>query len=80
MILVLGTLFPIEFFPEAVQSVLKYSPVYVVSYGPARMFVNFSWNDVVTIVVAQLIYIFIAYLLCYLIYKKGVRKLNVNGG
>ncbi len=79
-ILVLGTLFPIEYFPKIVQPFLKYSPIYVVSYGPARLFVNFNWTEFLSILGAQIIYIFIAYLLCKLIYDKGVKKLNVNGG
>ncbi len=79
-ILVLGTIFPIEYFPKIIQPILKYSPIYVVSYGPAKLFVNFSWTAFISIVEAQIIYILIAYLLCSLIYHKGVKKLNVNGG
>ena len=80
IILVLGTIFPIEYFPKVMQPILKFSPVYVVSYGPAKLFVDYSKNNFVLIILAQIIYIVIAYLLCALIYKKGVRKLNVNGG
>lgn len=80
IILVLGTIFPIEYFPKVLQPILKYSPIYTVSYGPAKLFVDFSWNSFINIISAQLIYVLIAYLLCSLIYKKGVKKLNVNGG
>ncbi len=79
-ILILGTIFPIEYFPIFIQKILKYSPIYVVSYGPAKLFVDFSYDKAITIVIAQVIYIFITYLLCSSIYKKGVRKINVNGG
>ena len=79
-ILVLGTIFPIEYFPKVFQGILRYSPIYVVSYGPARLFVNFSWNECLSILMAQSMYIIIAYLICSLIYKKGVKNLNVNGG
>ena len=78
--LVLGTIFPIEYFPKIMQSILKFSPVYVVSYGPAKLFVEFSTINAISIIFAQIIYILVAYLLCLLIYKKGVKKLNVNGG
>lgn len=80
LILLLGTLFPIEFFPRAIQGIAKYSPIYVVSYGPAKLFVDFSIEKFVAILIAQIIYIFIAYGLCMILYKKGVKKLNVNGG
>lgn len=79
-ILVLGTLFPIEFFPKTVRSIVTYSPIYVVSYGPAKLFVDFNYNKCIPILISQLIYIIISYLLCTIIYKKGVKKLNVNGG
>ena len=80
VILVLGTIFPIEYFPKLIQSILKFSPVYVVSYGPAKLFVDFSWHNFILVLIAQIIYIVIAYLLCSLLYKKGVKRLNVNGG
>jgi len=80
VILVLGTIFPIEYFPSVIQPILNFSPVYVVSYGPAKLFVDFSFNNFISIIIAQVIYIFIGYGLCSLMYKKGVKKLNVNGG
>lgn len=80
IILIIGTIFPIEYFPLWAQGILKYSPVYVVSYGPSKLFVNFSWNAFLNIIIAQIVYIIISYILCLLIYRKGVRNLNVNGG
>ena len=80
LILVAGTIFPIEYFPNVVQPFLRFSPVLVTCYGPAKLFVDFSWNSFFGILVVQFIYLGIAYLLCCLIYKKGVKNLNVNGG
>lgn len=80
MMLILGTIFPIEFFPRTMQKFLNFSPIYANSYGPARLFVNFSFSDFGLIILSQLVYIFIGYLLCLWVYKKGVRRLNVNGG
>ena len=79
-ILVIGTLFPIEYFPTSILPFLKYSPIYVVSYGPAKLFVDFSLENFISIITAQVIYIIFGYLLCTFIYKKGVKRLNVNGG
>lgn len=79
-ILILGTLFPIEFFPKIIQPILKLSPIYVINYGPAKLFVDFNLNNFIFIIIAQIIYIFIALLLCNLVYRKGVKNLNVNGG
>lgn len=80
LILIVGVMFPIEYFPSVIQPILKFSPVYVVSYGPAKLFVDFSWNEFLNIIIAQIIYIILGYILCLIIYKKGARKLNVNGG
>lgn len=80
IILVLGTIFPIEYFPIILKKILNFSPVYVVSYGPAKLFVDFSYDKAISIIIAQLIYIFISYTLCNLIYKRGVKRINVNGG
>ena len=80
VILVLGTIFPVEYFPRIIRPFIKLSPAYVISYGPAKLFVDFSWNNLFTIITAQLVYILISYLLCSFIYKKGVKRLNVNGG
>ena len=80
LMLMFGTLFPIEFFPKWAQTILNYSPVYASSYGPAKLFVAFDWNNFGKIVLAQIIYIIIGYILCFLIYRKGVKRLNANGG
>ena len=78
--LICGALFPIEFFPEKVQKILQFSPVSAINYGPAKLFVSFSWEQLIPILVSQIAYMLIAYLLCMLVYRKGVKRLNVNGG
>ena len=80
LILVFGTMFPIEYFPKIVQTILNYSPVYVTTYGPAKLFVDFNYNSLILILIAQVIYLVFSVLLANLIYRKGVLKLNVNGG
>lgn len=80
MILVLGTLFPIEFFPGILENIIRYSPIYVTCYGPAKLFVDFNYSMAAEIFVSQLIYLGIAWVMCIALYKKGVRRLNVTGG
>lgn len=80
LILVVGTMFPIEYFPKVVRPFIKFSPIFVTCYGPAKLFVSFSWKSFCTVILAQIVYVIIAYIICLLIYKKGVKKLNVNGG
>lgn len=80
IILIIGTIFPIEYFPKAIQPLLNFSPIFVTTYGPAKLFVNYSFKLFTKIIIFQLIWIFISYGLCLILYKKGVKKLNVNGG
>lgn len=79
-ILVLGVIFPIEFFPVWARGILNYSPIYAVSYGPAKLFVDFSYNNLLLVILSQVFYVIIAYLLCKILYSKGVKNINVNGG
>ena len=80
LILVLGTIFPIEMFPRFIQPYMKFTPIYVVSYGPARLIINFGIGAFTKIIIAQIIYLVVVTLLLVILYEKGVKKLNVNGG
>jgi ABC-2 type transport system permease protein len=80
MILVLGVLFPIEYFPGILAQIMRYSPIYVTCYGPAKLFVDFNYSSATEILISQIIYLGIAWIMCYALYKKGVRRLNVTGG
>ncbi len=79
-IIVLGVVFPIEFFPEVVQKILYYSPIYAMTYGPATLFLEGSVLYGLNVILIQIIYIIIGYIICKLLYMKGVKKLSVNGG
>lgn len=80
VLLVLGTLFPVEIFPEKLQPLFKMTPIYPVCYGPAKLIVDFSMGKCLEILAAQMIYLTVGCGLMILIYRKGVRKLYVNGG
>lgn len=80
LILIVGVVFPIEYFPKFIQPVLTYSPVYVISYAPAKLFVDFKYSVFFMALFIQIIYVILISLLCNYIYKKGEKKLNVNGG
>ena len=80
MILILGTLLPIEMFPIFLRPIIKCLPTYVVMYGPAKLIVDFSLKSFRTIIVAQILYLIVVSLIIAIMYGKGVKKLNVNGG
>lgn len=80
LLLVVGTLFPVEIFPAALQPLVKFTPVYTVCYGPAKLIVDFSMEKYLEILLAQALYLGAALALMFYLYGKGVRKLYVNGG
>lgn len=80
LILMLGTLFPVEIFPAVLQPFLKMTPVYTVCYGPARLIIDFNPKTLMEILPAQLLYLAAGLGLLFYIYGKGVKKLHVNGG
>lgn len=80
LLLCVGVLFPLEIFPIALQPFIKFSPVYVTMYAPAKMVVDFSYYKFFETFIFQIGYVIFFGILCMFVYKKGVKKLNVNGG
>lgn len=69
-----------EIFPEALQPLVKLTPVYTVCYGPAKLIVDFSTEKYLEILLAQALYLGAAWGLMLFLYGKGAKKLYVNGG
>lgn len=80
IVLIFGVFFPIDMMPGALQEILKYTPAYVVSYGPTKLMVDFDLVNAIKIISAQTIYLIIVIVLLNILYRRGVKKLNVNGG
>lgn len=79
-ILLLGLFFPPEFFPSWLQPFIIYSPIYSLMSGPCKLLANFSFELFGQVLLSQGIYLIIFVLLGFLIYAKGTRKVNINGG
>ena len=80
LILVLGTLFPIEMFPMFLRPIIQATPIFVVTYGPAKLLIHFTMEKFMQVFIAQIIYLVITIALILILYERGVKKLNVNGG
>lgn len=80
ILLLFGIFFPIEMFPKFLQPIIGASPVFVTLYGPTKLILDFSYNFFIDVVLFQLIYLLIVTVLLFMVYGRGVRKLNVNGG
>ena len=79
-VLTLGVMFPIEIFPKFIRPFIKFSPIYVTTYAPSKMIVDFSINSFFEVFIFQIVYLLIFLILCKVLYKKGEKKLSVNGG
>ena len=67
-------------FPEVIRPIIKCTPIFVVTYGPAKLIIDFSMENFINILIAQIIYLVISLIIIGFLYNKGVKKLNVNGG
>lgn len=67
-------------FPEFIRPVIKCTPIFVITYGPAKLLIDFSIQNFIQIFIAQIIYLVVSFLIVIFAYEKGVKKLNVNGG
>jgi ABC-2 type transport system permease protein len=80
LILVLGTIFPIEMFPKWMQPIIKATPVFAITYGPAKLIIDFSFTMFINIIIVQLFYLVVSSAILLALYKIGTKRLNVNGG
>lgn len=71
---------PIEFYSEFVQKLLMLSPTTHMIYSPGAILVSFELTSALSLILMQLIMIGIMAALTVILYKNGVKKINVNGG
>lgn len=71
---------PLEFYPEIVQKVFLALPTTYVTYAPARIFSKFAGNQSIMVLTYQVIAFIVLAVLARVLYKRGVEKINVNGG
>jgi len=67
-------------FPKLVGTIIRYSPIYGISYGPAKMILDFKMSLFGSVLLSQIITLIIVLLIIKIVYGRGVKKLNVNGG
>lgn len=75
-----GMLMPLELFPDALQQVGRWLPFQTIVYLPAQTTVAFEASKLAGAITTQLIWMLVIGVIVFLVYRKGVTKLNVNGG
>lgn len=75
-----GLLIPLDFLPEWLQSIARVLPFSLTTYAPAKLFVSFTWDQFMQILVLQMIWLAITGFMLWSQYRWAVRRLVVNGG
>lgn len=71
---------PLEFYPKAVQNILRFLPTTYFVYVPAKIFVNYEFKLAIGLLGLEILSGLIVYAGIRLVYKKGAERINVNGG
>lgn len=80
LILVIGTLMPIEFLPERFQAAARLSPFSQVAWAPARLAVAYEPREALSILGVQAAWTALAAGMAFLVFHKGVKHVSVQGG
>lgn len=71
---------PVEFFPGVVQWVLRFLPSTYAIYPIGKIFTNYDFGNAVYLIFCQIISLITMFILVNVLNRKGVKKVNVNGG
>jgi len=71
---------PIEFYGKFVQKLLMFLPTTHMIYTPATILIKYDFHNCIALLGMQIITIIALSVATCILYKKGVRKINVNGG
>ncbi|WP_246066814.1 ABC transporter permease [Paenibacillus koleovorans] len=75
-----GMLLPLEMFPGALQTISGWLPFQGIAYFTAKTAVRFEAAEWIRMIGIQLIWIVVLMAGAFAVYRKGVKKLHVNGG
>lgn len=75
-----GMMLPLETFPKNIQAVCQWLPFQTVVYFPSKMAVQFNWQTLGHMLWVQAVWAVLLAFCLTAVYRKGVKKLNVNGG
>ncbi|MCR8629762.1 ABC transporter permease [Paenibacillus radicis (ex Xue et al. 2023)] len=75
-----GMLMPLELFPQQLQAVCRWLPFQTVLYFPAKTVVRWADVQLLSMLLTQAAWVAVLAAVVGLMYLRGVKKLNVNGG
>lgn len=71
---------PIEFYPIWVQRILAFVPTTYMVYTPGKILVHFETGSSSILLGLEILAGFVLIAIVRLLYRRGVKKINVNGG
>jgi ABC-2 type transport system permease protein len=80
LLLLGGTMLPLNIFPDWARQIVEWLPFGFIVYGPARSFVSFDSMIFWDMLLKQSITIVIMGALVSLVFRRGARQVNINGG
>jgi ABC-2 type transport system permease protein len=80
LILIIGTLMPVEFLPAGLQPLARLSPFSSVAWAPARLAVAFSPREASSILIVQALWTALAACAAFFVFNRGVKHVSVQGG
>jgi ABC-2 type transport system permease protein len=75
-----GMMIPIDFYPTWLQTLAKATPFAYIMYGPARLFVTPEFERFFQLLIGQLAWLVGLGILVTFLYRRGLRRLVINGG
>ncbi len=75
-----GMLIPLQLFPETWQPILRILPFSSMIYGPAHLLIQPSFPELLGLLLQQGIGIAVLGIVCALVFRVAVRRINGNGG
>jgi ABC-2 type transport system permease protein len=80
MLILGGTLIPLDFFPDWLRGIAQALPFAYATYGPARLFVAPDLARFTALILGQALWLAALGTLLTLAYRRGVMWLTINGG
>lgn len=76
----LGLFLPLEMLPGWLRGIAVFLPFPYMMYAPARLASSFSWTECAWLIPVQLGYGILIFSLAHMIYRRGTKAVQVNGG
>ena len=76
-----GTLLPLWFMPEVLRKVIFFTPFESIYFTPVRIYLGeLNGSEIISGIAVQIIWIAVLSIIANMFWKKGVKKLVVQGG